>query len=490
MRSIALLLALVALVFHAARAQEPNPFQMTPAERTAYFARIGAESERDWQRTVTMLGMVLPPSLPPVAEDPRRPDGTFQKPGSTSWTDSAGNTYARSAWGTWNNYNEGRANPFSSLPDPLRLADGQPVRDSASWWKIRRPQIVAAFDREIFGKEPAHLPAVHWSVAGKTDTTIGSIPATVKTLRGHVENASFRDIVVTIQLTLTTPNNQKGPVPVVMEFGFNLPPGFSFPGMPRQEGAPWQEQALARGWGYAVYVPTSVQADNGAGLTRGVIGLANQGRARAPEDWGALRAWAWGASRAMDYFTSESLVDARRICIEGVSRYGKAVLVTMAYDQRFAVALVASSGKGGATLYRRDFGESMGNICSSSEYHWFSGNLLRYVLAPDSLAVDAHELIALCAPRPVFISCGSPEVEGRWVDDRGQFMAEAAAEPVYTLLGKKGLGSGSMPPMGTALVSGALAFRQHQDGHTVGPNWPYFLDFAEAYFGALSLQQH
>lgn len=486
MKNIALYLILMSVVLPSSRAQEPNLFQMTPSEREAYFARISAESRKDWERTVKALGIVLPEQLPPPDEDHRKPLGTFQKAGSSNWYDSAGNTYVRSAWGTWNNYDEKKANPYPHLPDPLLLANGQRVRDSAVWWKVRRPEIVAAFDDEIFGREPAHLPAVHWRTESRIDSAIGGIPVTVKSLQGAVDNSSYPGINVTIELTLTTPGDAKGPVPVVMEFGFNFPPGFSFPGMPKQEGPPWQEQVLRKGWGYAVYVPTSVQADNGAGLTGGIIGLVNQGRARASEDWGALRAWAWGASRVMDYFESDSLLDARRVCIEGVSRYGKAVLVAMAYDRRFAVALPASSGKGGAALYRRDYGESMGNICSSGEYHWFGGNFLRWVLAPNALAVDAHELIALCAPRPVFISCGSPEVEGRWVDDTGQFMAEAAAEPVYFLLGKKGLGTGTMPPIGTNLANEALAFRQHHDGHTVGPNWPYFLDFAEVHFKRLS----
>jgi hypothetical protein len=490
MNSKTLLLTSTFLVFQSIRAQEPNPFLMTPAERTAYLERINGESQKDWERTVTALGIALPDSLPPPVNDRRRPADTFQKAGSSNWYDSAGNFYTRSAWGTWNNYVEEKANPYARLPDPLQMSDGSKVGDSATWWGIRRPQIAAAFDSEIFGKEPTYLPAVHWSMVSRLDSTIGSIPVTIKMLHGIVDNSLSPAINVTIQLVLTIPRAMKGPVPVVMEFGFNFPPGFSFPGMPKQEGPTWQEQVLRKGWGYAVYVPTSVQADNGAGLTRGIIGLVNHGRARSPEDWGALRAWGWGASRALDYFESDSLVDARKICIEGVSRYGKAVLVAMAYDRRFAVALVASSGKGGAALYRRDFGESMGNICSSSEYHWFAGVLIWHVLTPSALTVDAHELIALCAPRPVFVSCGAPAVEGNWVDDRGQFMAEVAADPVYVLLGKKGLGTSTMPPIGTSLVEGPLAFRQHQEGHTVGPNWPYFLDYGEAYFKTLPLQQH
>jgi hypothetical protein len=271
-----------------------------------------------------------------------------------------------------------------------------------------------------------------------------------------------------------------------MELGFLFPtrPGAPAFGPPRGNGPSWQEQVVSRGWGYAILSPTSIQADHGAGLREGIIGLVNRGQPRKPDDWGALRAWAWGASRALDYLESDKAVDARRVGIEGLSRYGKAALVTMAYDPRFAVAFVGSSGAGGAKLYRREFGEKVENLAGSGEYHWMAGNFVRYAgpLTPADLPVDAHELIALCAPRPVFISCGSPQVEGNWVDSRGQFLAAVAAGPVYRLLGKKDLGTAEMPPIETGLTDGDLAFRQHSGGHTTGPNWPAFLDFAARYF--------
>jgi hypothetical protein len=241
---------------------------------------------------------------------------------------------------------------------------------------------------------------------------------------------------------------------------------------------------LSKGWGYAILIPTSYQDDNGKGLTSGIIGLVNKGQPRKLDDWGTLRAWAWGASRALDYFETDKSVESKKVGIEGLSRYGKATLVTMAYDQRFAIAFVGSSGEGGAKLFRRNFGELVENIASSSEYHWMAGNFLKYAgpLTSKDLPVDAHELIAMCAPRPVFISCGSPKVEGNWLDDKGQFMAAVDAGPVYKLLGKKDLGITEMPPMGTAVIDGDIAFRQHFGGHTTGPNWPTFIEFAEKYF--------
>jgi hypothetical protein len=323
------------------------------------------------------------------------------------------------------------------------------------------------------------------------------MPVITKKLTGHTDNLSYTNIAVNIQLTLSTPANATGPVPVIMQFGFagfggrgrgglggtNGFGGRGFGGGFGGGGPTWQQQVLAKGWGYAVITPNSIQADNGAGLTQGIIGLCNKGQPRKPDDWGALRAWAWGASRALDYFETEKTVDARRVGLEGHSRYGKATIVAMAYDPRFAIAYVSSSGEGGAKLHRRDWGEIVENVAGSGEYHWMAGNFIKYAgpLNWNDLPVDAHELIALCAPRPVFISGGATNGDA-WVDAKGMFMAAAAAGPVYTLLGKKDLGVTEFPPIETTLIDGDVAFRQHSSGHTDGPNWPVFLKFAERYF--------
>lgn len=388
------------------------------------------------------------------------------------------------------NYDEAKANPYPHLPDPLVLQNGQRVKTARAWWTKRRPEIVEDFDREIYGRVPKVTPKVKWEVTSTTREMNGDAPVITKKLVGHVDNSSYPLINVDIQLSLTTPARARGPVPVMMEFGFVFPPGFRPPqpppGTPAPPGPTWQQQLLAKGWGYAVLIPTSYQADNGAGLTQGIIGLCNKGQPRQPDDWGALRAWAWGASRALDYFETDKSVDARQVGIEGLSRYGKAALVTMAYDQRFAIGFIGSSGEGGAKLHRRNFGELVENVASPAEYHWLAGNFLKYAgpLNWNDLPVDAHELIALCAPRPVFISAGSPRVEGQWVDQRGMFMAAVAAGPVYRLLGRKDLGTTEFPPMETALISGDIAFREHSGGHTTGPNWPAFLAFASRYIEA------
>jgi len=250
-------------------------------------------------------------------------------------------------------------------------------------------------------------------------------------------------------------------------------------------GPSWQQQVLAKGWGYAQLNPGSIQADAGSGLDLGIIGLCNKGQPRKPDDWGALRAWAWGASRAIDYFETDKAVDAKHIAIEGHSRYGKAAVVAMAYEPRMWTAYVSSSGEGGAKLHRRNWGEIVESADQVSEYHWFAGNFLKYAgtLTWNDLPVDSHELIAMCAPRPVFLSAGKGGYDAEpggdsWVDAKGTFMAGAAASSVYELLGAKGMGTDTFPPIETLIATGDVAFRQHSSGHTDVPNWPYFIDFA------------
>jgi hypothetical protein len=412
----------------------------------------------------------------------------------------------------YQNTDESKANPYPNLPDPLMLKNGEKVTTPEMWWKRQRPEIVEDFDREVYGRVPSNVPKVTWEITKTTRETNATVPllekpvpVITKQIVGHVDSSSYPLITVDIQLTLTVPAEATGPVPIMLEFGFGgFGAGFGGRRMGgtngaagtnaftrgglgnRNSGPTWQQQVLEKGWGYAIIVPTSYQADNGAGLTKGIIGLCNKGQPRKPDDWGALRAWAWGASRALDYFETTREVDARQVGIEGLSRYGKAALVTMAYDQRFAIGFIGSSGEGGAKLHRRNWGEMVENLTGSGEYHWMAGNFLKYggPLNAGDLPVDAHELIALCAPRPTFISYGAssgPGAEGTWVDQRGSFMAAVAAGPVFKLLGKKDLGTMKFPLLETSLVDGDLAFRQHSGGHTTGPNWPTFLKWADRY---------
>jgi hypothetical protein len=396
------------------------------------------------------------------------------------------------------NYEESLANPFPDWPDLLTLNDDAPVTDATMWWTQRRPEIVAAFEREIVGRIPAGVPDVHWSAIKTATGTIGGRAVAGRQLVGRADNAAYPEIEVAIDLTLVLPAETEGPVPVMIMFrggsleqALGMQPTRSFG--PPADHPPATEQLIAAGWGFAFLNPGSIQADNGAGLTRGIVGLGNKGQARKPDDWGALRAWSWGAARALDYLEGDAAVDSERVGIEGVSRYGKAALVTMAFEPRFAVALIGSSGEGGVSPYRRNFGEMVENLTGSGQYHWMAGNFLKYGTAQSSfgamnagdLPVDSHALLALCAPRATFVSYGVPERgDALWLDQQGSYMATVAAGEVFRHLGVAALGTGehyqtaTMPPVNAGLLGGRLAWRQHDGGHTDGPNWEYFIPWA------------
>ncbi len=439
------------------------------------------------------------------------------------------------------NYDESLANPYPDLPDLLTLDNGKKVTTPEMWWKLRRPEIVEHMEREVYGRLPENIPPVKWNIDISEREMVGFIPVIAKKLTGHVDNSEYPLIEVKISMVLVTPANAKKPVPVLMMFGR---PSLPAPAQPDQDeleiinkvlremmsekspevkailekylaytpltrstttspfGAtgsqartdpPATQQLLAAGWGYAIIDPSSIQADNGAGLTRGIIGLVNKGQPRKPDDWGALRAWAWGAARGLDYLETDPAVDAKHVGIEGVSRYGKAALVTLAFEERFAMALVGSSGKGGATLHRRFFGEAVENLTGPGEYHWMAGNYMKYGAEEsvfgrgniDDLPVDSHSLIAMCAPRLTFISYGIPEKgDAKWLDQKGSYMATIAAGAVFKLLGAKDLGVSNdykteeMPPYNTGMLDGELAWRQHDGGHTDLPNMKYFIEWA------------
>ena len=367
-----------------------------------------------------------------------------------------------------------------NVPDPLEFENREKVKNRADWEK-RRAELFELFDREMYGSFPENLPNVQWEQIFEKDSLIGDVPIRYRKMKGIVENSSFPSISVSIDFEYGVPKNVDKSVPLVMEFGWIWPAGMQRP--PAPPGPSWQEQVLKEGWGFGILIPSSYQADNGAGLRSGIIGLVNKGEPRKLDDWGTLKAWAWGASRALDFLEKDSKVNSKKVVIEGLSRYGKAALVTLAYDERFAMGLIGSSGAGGAKMLKRVFGEQIENLASSGEYHWFTPNFIRYAgpFNQDDLPIDAHELIAICAPRPMFISVGSPTVEGQWIDAKGMFDAAVLAGPVYELLGKKPLPTSEFPPIQTFLDSGDLAFRQHEGGHTVGPNWPYFIQWARKY---------
>jgi len=441
------------------------------------------------------------------------------------------------------NYDTALANPYPNLPDVLTLKNGKMVNTPALWWGQRRPEIVEDMEREVYGRIPAGVPRVTWTTKVTDHEYVGFVPVIAKQLIGHVDNSAYPLIDVNINMTLVLPADAKAPVPVLMMFARSAlpspaqppaedvekinaaikqlllkdhpelqqifdrypaytpiaaqaPPGF---GLPRSAGdPPTAQQLIADGWGYILIDPNSIQADNGAGLTRGIIGLVNKGQPRKPDDWGALRAWAWGAARALDYLeATEPMADAKHVGIEGVSRYGKAALVTLAFEPRFAMGLIGSSGEGGAKLNRRNWGEAVESL-TGGEYYWMAGNFMKYGASEATfgaktainLPVDAHELIALCAPRLTFISYGVPEQgDAKWLDHQGSYMATVAAGPVFKLLGAKGLGVSSnyqtekMPAVNVGLLDGELAWRQHDGGHTDAPNVKYFIQWADKFMG-------
>ena len=312
------------------------------------------------------------------------------------------------------NYDEALANPYPELPEVLTLKNGKKVTTAEMWWKKRRPEIVEDMEREVYGRIPKNVPKVTWAVKVTDKEYVGFTPVIAKELVGHADNSAYTLINVDIKMTLVVPANAKGPVPVLMMFGRSVLPAPAQPnpddlerinnamkklliqtdpelksvfeqytayqpiasqnpvfGAPRPAGdPPSAQQLIADGWGYVMIDPASIQADNGAGITRGIIGLVNKGQPRKPEDWGALRAWAWGAARALDYLETEPKVDSKHVGIEGVSRYGKAALVTLAFEPRFAMGLIGSSGEGGAKLHRRNFGEAVESLTVANITGW------------------------------------------------------------------------------------------------------------------------
>ena len=369
------------------------------------------------------------------------------------------------------------------------MSDGREVNTAADWWHQRRPEIVETFTREFYGRVPDTVPDVSWRVVSTQTESVGGVETITREIVGHVDDSACPDAPVDIALSVTLPAAHAGRVPVIM----NLTSRRFGPGaFPRGEndappGTEARAQVLALGWGFAEYLPESVQPDMWGGglLSRGIIGLTNGCQPREMDQWGALRAWAWGASHALDFLQSDAEVDAGQIGIAGHSRHGKAALLTMAMDSRFALAYISASGAGGAKPLRRDYGEAPEDLASTGEFHWMAGNFLKYAANPLShkdLPVDGDALVALAAPRPLFQSAGSITAGDAWVDPPGLFLSNVRASDVYRLLGAKGMDAETMPKAPAELIDGDLGWHQHQYNHSMTPGWPAFLRFAQKYF--------
>jgi hypothetical protein len=383
-------------------------------------------------------------------------------------SDANGNPIRRATkTGHVSNYDESKVKPYT-LPDPLVFGDGTPVKDAAAWTTRRRPEVIKLYETEIFGRIPGDAPKVAWRV---TDTSTRDTAA-IRHVVGAVGSAADGP---TINLTVTVPASAQGRVPMVLLVNFGGGGAAPSPGDP-----PVAAEMLAQGWGYATVVYQDIQPDRINTFDRGVIGVALAGRSqRAPDEWGAISAWAWGVSRIIDYLQTDPAVDAQRIALFGHSRLGKTALWASALDERIAAVYASCSGEMGAALARRDWGEAVDDMDQSFPY-WFAGNFAKWVGRWNDIPVDAHMLIALSAPRPVFITGGTKD---QWADPVGMFKAEVAAGPVYRLLGKKDLGVTELPALDTPVTSGDLGWHYHTGGHAATPeDWKAFLVFLAKYF--------
>jgi hypothetical protein len=414
---------------------------------------------------------------------PAPPQGATQTaPKTNLGSDANGNPLRLTVkTGHISNYDESKVAPYT-LPDPLTFADGRPVKDGRTWRRERRPEILRMYETEIYGRIPANTPKVTWQVR-ETNATAREATAVMRKVVGRIGSAGNAP---QIALTIQTPVKAKGRVPIILLITFGggpTPP----PGAPaRGRGAlsadpPVATEILDRGWGYATVGYRDIQPDRADAFTEGVIGLtlaAGETQPK-PDEWGTISAWSWGISRIIDYLESDRLVDAKRIAVFGHSRLGKTVLWASALDERIAAVFSSCAGEMGSALARRDWGETVDDMAQNFAWQ-FAGNFQKWPGRWNEMPVDAHMLIALSAPRPVFITGGTRD---QWADPVGEFLAQVAAGPVYRLLGKKDLGVTQLPPLDTPLTSGDLGYHYHTGGHTATvEDWKAFLQFLGKYF--------
>jgi hypothetical protein len=383
------------------------------------------------------------------------------------------------------NYDEAKVRSYT-LPDPLVLAGGKAVRNARTWQNERRPEILRLYETEIYGRIPANAPTVKWEVT-ETDPQARGGRAVMKRIVGALAQTAAAP---QIKVTLYTPVSATRPVPIILLVNFGggpapPPQSTASAGAPARPIPPDPAVAAAiidRGWGYATVGYQDIQPDRKDAWTGGVIGLTlTPGQTQpAPDEWGTIGAWAWGISRIIDYLETDRSVDAKRIAIHGHSRLGKTVLWASARDERIAAVFSSCAGEMGSALARRDWGETVDDMAQNFPWQ-FAGNFQKWPGRWNDMPVDAHMLIALSAPRPVFVTGGTAD---QWADPVGEFLATVAAGPVYRLLGKKDLGVAQLPPLDTPLTDGDLGWHYHTGGHTATPaDWNAFLVFLDKYFG-------
>jgi hypothetical protein len=428
-----------------------------------------------------LLAAALPGSLPAGAADSSVPTNS-----TTPRTDAHGNVIRHAPTGHVSNYDEAKVGTYT-LPDPLVLQNGQPVRDAKTWYQQRRPELLKLYDTDIYGRVPGNAPKAMFKLL-ETDTNVMGGLATSKLVLMQLGD---QPDAPQVRLHIYLPSGAKRPVPMLLQLVFfnNLPisggasnpvpPNLSSRVLLRGEIGPITN-ILAHGYGYTTFRYTEVQPDDSNSLQSGVIGLTSAPNQtdRAPDDWGTISAWAWSASRVLDYFETDPAVDAKHVALIGHSRLGKTVLLAGARDPRFALVFSSCAGEMGASLARRDFGETIDDMAANFPWQ-FAVNFQKYAGHWNDMPVDTHMLIALNAPHPVFITGGTKD---QWSDPRGEFLAEVAAGPVYRLVGKKDLGVTDGPPLDTPVITGDLGFNYHTGGHTITPSdWAAFLEFADRY---------
>ena len=360
------------------------------------------------------------------------------------------------------NYDEGKVGTYT-LPDPLKAAVGTPVKDAAAWTKERRPELIKIYERDIWGRIPAQTPAVSWSAAAAETGGGMVVKRSVGTI-GSAVNAPRMNLKVVLPAGTSKP----APIILLIQFGGG--------GAPVAD-PPLAGEILARGWGYATVGYNDIQPDKENAFDQGVIGAT--GKTPGDDEWGDVSAWSWGVSRIIDYLTTDPAIDAKKIALHGHSRIGKTALWASALDTRVAAVYASCPGEMGAALSRRDYGETVDDMAQRFPY-WFDRNFQKWVGKWNEMPVDAHTLIALSAPRPVFVTGGSDD---QWADPVGEFKALVAAGPVYRLLDRKDLGTSTLPPLDTPVISGDLGWYYHKGPHAAtAEDWKVFLQFLDKYF--------
>ena len=395
------------------------------------------------------------------------------------------------------NYDEAKIAPYT-LPDPLVGTDGTKITDAQAWIANRRSELLHLFKSQVYGRSPERPSALRFQVDSTDPQALGGRATRKEITISFTGNQDGPKM----HLLLYLPNGAKGPAPAFLGLNFqgnqtvSTDPGITLPSQWQQEDVPspsgclkrqadstrgaeaecWQvEKIVSRGYAFATAHYGDLEPDFVGGCKYGVRGAFGSEEALQPEGWGAIAAWAWGLSRALDYLEADPDIDPKRIAVMGHSRLGKAALWAGATDERFALVISNESGEGGATLSRRRIGETVARI-NNAFPHWFCGNFKQYDDNEDALPIDQHELIALIAPRAVYIASAEDD---RWADPRGEFLGAKNAEPVYALLGKPGLGIADMPETNRS-VGGFIGYHIRSGAHTVTAfDWTQFLAFAD-----------